>query len=305
MSRPDNPGRVPTVVFLSGKGGTGKTSVAAAFAVLGGVQVLADADVEAANLHILLAPRVKAEGDFEGSKAAVKDDARCTRCGACREACRFEAIDETFAIDPWLCEGCGACVHACPVDAIRLESRVTGHWITGESSRGPFAGAELLPGEENSGKLVTLVRQKARELADRTRPPRVLVDGPPGIGCPVIASITGVDGAILVTEPSVAGLHDLERALGVVRHFGAPAALVINRWDLAPAMADRVEAWAAREGIPVLARVPWDPAVPRAMVAGKSVVEADPDAPASRALREAHGRFLRLVAGEPGKTGPS
>ena len=287
----------PTIVFLSGKGGTGKTSVTAAFAVLGGHQVLADADVEAANLHILLAPRVEQEGEFEGSKVAIKDDSLCTLCGECREACRFEAIDEEFNIDPWLCEGCGACVHACPTNAIRLEAQVTGHWITGTSVRGPFAGAELLPGEENSGKLVTLVRGKAREIASRVETPWVLVDGPPGIGCPVIASVTGVDGAVLVTEPTVSGLHDVERALGVVRHFGAPAALVINKWDLSPGTTERIESWAAEQQIPVLARVPYDPAVPRAMVAGKSVVETDPEAPASRALREAYARFRQLVLG--------
>ncbi len=287
----------PTIVFLSGKGGTGKTSVTAAFAVLGGHQVLADADVEAANLHILLAPRVEEQGEFEGSKVAIKDDSLCTRCGECREACRFEAIDEEFNIDPWLCEGCGACVHACPVDAIRLEPQVTGHWITGTSARGPFAGAELLPGEENSGKLVTLVRQKARQIASRVETPWVLVDGPPGIGCPVIASVTGVDGAVLVTEPTVSGLHDVERALGVVRHFGAPAALVINKWDLSPATAERIESWATERQLPVLARIPYDPAVPRAMVAGKSVVETDPEAPASRALRDAYARFRQLVLG--------
>ncbi len=291
------PRRPPTIVFLSGKGGTGKTSVTAAFAVLGGHQVLADADVEAANLHILLSPRLEEEGEFEGSKVAIKDDALCTLCGECRQACRFDAIDDEFDIDPWLCEGCGACVHACPVDAIRMEPRVTGRWMTGTSDRGPFAGAELLPGEENSGKLVTLVRRKAREIADRVETPWVLVDGPPGIGCPVIASVTGVDGAVLVTEPTVSGLHDVERALGVVRHFGAPAALVINRWDLSPRTADRIEAWAAGEGLPVLGRVPWDPAVPRAMVAGRSVVETEPDSPASRALRDAYERFRQLVLG--------
>ena len=282
------------VLFLSGKGGTGKTSLAGAFASLMREKVLADCDVDAANLHLLLDPSVVAEGDYEGSSAAMRDARRCTACGRCREACRFQAIDEAFEIDPYLCEGCGACAYVCPEGAIALSPQVSGHWIQAETRLGPLASAELVPGEETSGKLVSHVKEKAQELAASKHIERVVVDGAPGIGCPVIASVTGVDVVILVTEPSLSGLHDLERALGVVRHFKVPAYLVINKADLSSELASQTRAFAKESALPVLGEIPFDPAVTRAMIAGRSVVE-DGDGPANDAFRRIYERFKEAV----------
>jgi MinD superfamily P-loop ATPase len=279
------------IVFLSGKGGTGKTSLAGAFAVLMKEKVLADADVDAANLHLLLDPVTEDEGEFQGSKEAIRDAVRCTGCGRCREVCRFEAIDADFRIDPFLCEGCGACVTVCPAEAIDLAPRVSGRWAVSSTRLGPLASAELHPGEETSGKLVTLVRTNAGALARKRGFERIVIDGSPGIGCPVIASATGVSAVILVTEPSASALHDLERILEVVRHFRIPAYLVINKADLSVDLTARVTAFAEAHDLPILGRIPYDPAVPRLMTAGKSAVE-DPGSPAGRQMRTLFSRFL-------------
>lgn len=262
-----------SILFLSGKGGTGKTSLAGAFAFLAKDKILADCDVDAANLHLLLDPKITTEGEFEGSKEALKDDAKCISCGKCREVCRFQAIDEDFSIDPYLCEGCGACVHVCPVEAITLSPRVSGHWYTAGSRLGPLASAELYPGEETSGKLVMLVKQKAYELGKEKNAKLLLIDGAPGIGCPVIASASGANLVILVTEPSLSGLHDLKRILGVVRHFGIPAYLVINKADINEKVSKKIEAFAAEEQLPLLGRIPYDRKVTEMMIVGKSAVE--------------------------------
>jgi len=292
------------VLFLSGKGGTGKTSLAGAFAVLMDEKVLADCDVDAANLHLLLAPRLVDEGNYEGSKAAEVNPDRCTGCGRCRQVCRFEAVSAEFRIDPFLCEGCGACVTACPAGAIDLVPRVSGRWFTAATRFGPLASAELYPGEETSGKLVSLVKQKARALAEDGRLERIVLDGSPGIGCPVIASVSGVTSAILVTEPSLSGLHDLERILGVVSHFGIPAYLVVNKADLSLELAERLEAFAADRDLPLLGRIPYDEAVLQCLAAGRSVVN-EKHSPAGEAMRAIYQRFVELqsdfetAGGEP------
>jgi len=278
------------ILFLSGKGGTGKTSLAGAFAVLAKEKVLVDCDVDAANLHLLLAPDVVDEGEFEGSKEAVKDSEACTSCGKCREVCRFQAIDEDLAIDLYLCEGCGACVYVCPVDAITLSPRESGHWFTASTRLGPLASAELYPGEETSGKLVMLVKQKAGELGKQVKAKRLIIDGAPGIGCPVIASASGVDAVILVTESSLSGLHDLKRILGVVRHFRIPAYLVINKADLSEEVSRKIEAFAALQELPHLGRIPYDRKVTERMVAGRSAVE-DETSPAGAAMQGIFARF--------------
>jgi len=272
-----------SILFLSGKGGTGKTTLAGAFAVLAQDKVLVDCDVDAANLHLLLDPTVIDEGAYEGSKTAIKNDDLCTACGKCREVCRFHAIGEDLSIDSYLCEGCGACAHVCPVGAITLRPQVSGRWMTAKTRLGPLASAELDPGEETSGKLVMHVKQRANALAEELGIERLVIDGAPGIGCPVIASVTGVDAVILVTEPTLSGLHDLERILGVVRHFGIPAHLVINKADLSTALAERVRAFAEESGLPILGEIPFDRRVTEAMVAGRSAVEDDESA-ASKAI---------------------
>jgi len=280
-----------SILFLSGKGGTGKTSLAGAFAVLAKEKVLVDCDVDAANLHLLLAPDVVGEGEFDGSKEAVKDSEACTSCGKCREVCRFAAIDEDLAIDPYLCEGCGACAYVCPADVITLFPRVSGHWLTATTRLGLLASAELYPGEETSGKLVMLVKQKAHELGKQVKAERLIIDGAPGIGCPVIASASGVNAVILVTEPSLSGLHDLKRILGVVRHFRIPAYLVINKADLSEEISRKIEAFAASQELPHLGRIPYDRKVTERMVAGKSAVE-DAESSAGAAMRGIFERFM-------------
>ncbi len=282
-----------SVLFLSGKGGTGKTSLAGAFAYLMEDKVLSDCDVDAANLHLLLDPEIEAEGEYQGSKEAVKDDARCIDCGECQRVCRFRAIDPEFHIDPFLCEGCGACVYVCPTDAITLSPRVSGKWYTASTRLGPLASAELYPGEETSGKLVTLVKQKAYALVKDVKAERLLIDGSPGIGCPVIASVSGANAVILVTEPSLSGLHDLERILKVVRHFRVSAYLVINKFDLNEEISAQIEEFARKEELSVLGRIPYDPAVPGMMIAGKNAVE-DPESAAGKAMREIFARFMEV-----------
>ena len=283
-----------SVLFLSGKGGTGKTSLAGAFAFLAKEKVLVDCDVDAANLHLLLDPQVVSEDTFVGSKEAIKDPDRCTSCGECRKVCRFYAIDETFQIDPYLCEGCGACAYVCPVDAITLSPKESGHWFTATTRLGPLASAELLPGEESSGKLVTLVKQKADELGKQEKAERLVIDGAPGIGCPVIASVSGVNAVILVTEPSLSGLHDLERILGVVKHFHIFAWLVINKADLSEEVSRKIEAFAASHELPLLGRIPYDRKVTEQMVEGKSAVE-DTESPAGAAMRQIFALFTEAL----------
>lgn len=282
-----------SVLFLSGKGGTGKTSLAGAFAFLAKEKVLADCDVDAANLHLLLDPKITSEGNFQGIKLAVKDNEKCTFCGKCREVCRFQAIDENFTIDSYMCEGCGACAYVCPVDAITLLLVDCGRWYTAQSRLGPLASAELYPGEETSGKLVSLVKEKAAGLAKETKVETLLIDGAPGIGCPVIASVSGVSAVILVTEPSLSGLHDLERILGVVRHFGIAAYLVINKADINEKVSEKIEAFAAAEQLPVLGRIPYDRKVTEMMVVGKSAVE-DAESLAGAAMSVVFERFTEV-----------
>ncbi len=284
-----------SVLFLSGKGGTGKTSLAGAFACLAKDKVLSDCDVDAANLHLLLDPEIQHEGEFQGSQEALKDDSKCINCGECARVCRFHAIDADFNIDSFLCEGCGACVYVCPTDAITLSPRISGKWYTAQTRLGPLASAELYPGEETSGKLVTVVKQKAYALAKEVSAERLLIDGSPGIGCPVIASVSGANAVILVTEPSLSGLHDLERILKVVRHFRIPAYLVINKYDLNDAVSAQIEEFAREEELTVLGQIPYDPTVPGMMIHGKSAVE-DPDSAAGKAMREIYSRFAEVIA---------
>ena len=279
------------ILFLSGKGGTGKTTVAGAFAALWSDKILADCDVDAANLHLLLDVEEQSSGTYEGSSLAAIDPDRCTACGRCVEACRFHAISRPIQVDPFLCEGCGTCVTVCPEDAPTLVPRTSGRWLVGASRFGPVVTAALVPGEEASGKLVSLVKRKASGLAERVSLERMVVDGSPGIGCPVIASTTGVDLVILVTEPSLSGLHDLKRVLAVVRHFRIEAQLVLNKFDLSSTMTDRIEAFADEAGLPILGRIPFDPEVSKAMVRGRSPVEID-GSPAGDALRALFERFL-------------
>lgn len=272
------------LVIISGKGGTGKTSLTACFAFLAKDKVLADCDVDAADLHILVHPRTIHEEDFRGGVKARIDAEKCSQCGTCRESCRFGAISEELVVNPLSCEGCGVCFHVCPEQAISLEEGLNGHWFISETRFGPMVHAALLPGEENSGKLVALVRNQAKVLARKQDIPLILVDGAPGLGCPVISSITGADRVLIVTEPSLSGLHDMERAMQLVGGFRIPVSVAINKYDVNPEVAEQIEQVSARAQATVLGRIPYDPQVIRSMVHRHCVVE-DGDSPANQAIR--------------------
>ena len=280
-------------VVLSGKGGTGKTSVAAALAHLAAQErqvVLADADVDAANLELLLSPQVVETHDFIGGKVADINVDLCTACATCAEVCRFGAIQpgDAYRVDPMACEGCAACFCECPAEAIRMVDRVSGRWFHSKTRLGPLFHARLFAGEENSGKLVAQVKQSARYLAWATDAGLLLVDGPPGIGCPVIATTTGADLALLIVEPSVSGVHDLKRILGVARHFQVPAAVCVNKADINPGRTAEVEALCHTEDVPLVGTIPFDTVVTEAMVHQQAVTEYDSGA-VSQALQGVWG----------------
>lgn len=246
------------LVITSGKGGTGKTTVAACFLTLAWRAGIADADVDAPNLHLLLHPKLLDEKEFKGAKKAVKKEEVCTGCGRCEDVCRFGAISD-LAIDPLRCEGCGLCVHVCPEHALSLEEVVTGRLMLSRTRYGRFVHARLYIGSEASGKLVTAVRRNAEKACLDEE--LIIIDGSPGIGCAVIASLSGTDLAVVVTEPSASGLHDLERILGVARHFGVSALVCINKYDLSPEMSEEIERYCLRENVELVGRIPFDPGV--------------------------------------------
>jgi len=295
-------GRLPEnglreIVVISGKGGTGKTTLAGSFAALAGRAVLADCDVDAANLGLILRPEVRTTHEFSGSRRAVIDVEKCTGCGRCADVCRGAAIREGDAhpeIMPFSCEGCGVCRHACPEGAIRMVDGVSGRWYVSDTPHGTLVHARLEPGEENSGKLVTVVRNEARRIAEASGRSLVLIDGPPGIGCPVIASLTGVSMALIVTEPTLSAMHDYRRVLEVCRHFGVPAAVTINRYDMHPANSRAITRDCDAEGVEVLGRIPYDPGVTSALLRGRTVVE-DSDGVASRRIRKLWRNVLSLA----------
>lgn len=262
------------LTVISGKGGTGKTSLAASFAVLCERDVVAvDADVDAANLSLIMRPELREEHEFSASREAVIDPEKCEECGLCRELCRFAAISETYRVDPVSCEGCGACYHGCPRGAVTMEEKVSGHWYISGTPYGTLVHARLGLAEENSGKLVTAIRNKAAELAGVEQKSSLIIDGPPGIGCPVIASLAGVSAALIVTEPTLSGIHDLERVLAVCRHFEVPAAVCINRCDLDEANTRAIEDYCAAQNTAVAGKIPFDRVFTEAVVAGVPVVE--------------------------------
>ena len=264
------------IVVLSGKGGTGKTSLTAVFASLMSKAVLVDCDVDAANLHLLLNPLVEERHDFVGAAKARVDTTACNGCGLCIEGCRFEAIrlNGIAAVDPLHCEGCGVCARICPVGAVSLEPRVCGQWFLSRTRNGPLLHARLAPGQDNSGKLVSTLRQSARTLANQNGSDWILVDGPPGAGCPVISSLTGSDYVVMVTEPTLSGYSDLQRAIAVADHFRVPTGIIINKADINSDVAGRIEEYAAATGRDVLGRICYDPAFTRAQLSGSSVLQA-------------------------------
>ncbi len=263
-----------TITVISGKGGTGKTSLVGSFAVLAGQKaVLVDGDVDAANLSLITGAQVIEEHSFYASKTAKTDPGKCNSCGLCLELCRFGAISEEYLVDELACEGCGLCSYACPEGAIRMEDVESGRWFVSNSPYGLLVHACLGIAGENSGKLVTTIRNRGAALAAGENKEYLIIDGPPGIGCPVIASLAGVDAALVVTEPTVSGLHDLERVIALCRHFGVSPAVCINRYDLEERQSEGIEAYCTQESIAFAGKIPFDRRFVLALLQGMPVVE--------------------------------
>ena len=263
------------IVVISGKGGTGKTVITASFASLAKNKVMVDCDVDAANLYLLLHPNIKETYEFTGKVAKIDQD-KCDQCGKCQEFCRFEAINKinnNFVIDPASCESCGVCVYICPQKAVKMVENLLGKWFISETKYGPLVHAKLGVGGENSGKLVSLVKERAKSIGEDEKKDLIIIDGPPGIGCPVIASLSGVDIALIVTEPTLSGIHDLERVLGVANHFGIKSLVCINKYNLNLENTQKIKNYCQDWGIEVVGEIPFDTAVTRALVMGKPIVE--------------------------------
>lgn len=282
------------IVVLSGKGGTGKTTVLASFAALAGQAVLADCDVDAANLYLLLQPQVHSDDPFRGAQVAVRDSQRCAQCGECERRCRFDAITPT-TVSESRCEGCGLCVLVCPQQALRLEPVVNGRLITGETRFGPMVYARLKPGGENSGQLVARVRKLTETTAAQTQVDWVLMDGPPGIGCTATSSLVDVDLAVIVTEPTLSGMHDMERVIQLAAHFAVPVAVVINKHDINPDNTRVIEQFCQDNHLPVLAKLPYDEAVVAANARQVPIVEYD-SGPVAAAMQTAWENLQHVAA---------
>ncbi|NPV02954.1 MAG: 4Fe-4S binding protein [Brevinematales bacterium] len=261
------------IVIISGKGGTGKTMITGALSALIQNKVITDCDVDAANLYLILQPETLATNTFVGGKKAFIEQGSCTRCGICRDICRFDAITPDFKIDPILCEGCSFCANACPELAIEMKENISGEWYVSGTRFGPFVHAKLGIGEENSGKLVTILRKEARKIAAEQNADWIITDGSPGIGCPVIASITGASMAVVVTEPSLSGKNDAERVIALAGKFKIPVCLVINKYDLNEELSNEMEGYFKNMGVIVLGKIGFDEAVVNSIVNGKTVIE--------------------------------
>ncbi len=295
------------IVILSGKGGTGKTSICAAFAHLCATEtdktssVFVDADVDAANLSLVLEPSKSLLNEFWGGSLAVIDSALCSNCGACSKVCRYDAIfpnpqnSQVQWIDPVACDGCAACVYACPEGAIQMVQQQEGNWFQSQTSFGPLFHAELFAGKENSGKLVTLIKQQGRLHAEDTHSKLMIIDGPPGIGCPVISACAGADLGLIITEPSQAGFHDLRRILNTLHHFKIPTVVCINKADIYLEGTAAIREYAAAEGVAQLDDIPYDENIPKAMINGKPITLMFPDSPASKSIRAVWQKTIRLL----------
>ena len=280
------------LVIISGKGGTGKTSLTAAFAALAENIVLCDADVDAADLHLLMAPAVKKRTDFMGGSLAVIRQDDCVECSRCLELCKFEAISEDFVVDPLSCEGCGVCVDLCPEKAIDFPIQKCGEWLISDTRYGTMVHARLGIAEENSGKLVSLVRQQVKEIAEKEDKELILTDGPPGIGCPVIAAIGGATALVIIVEPTVSGLHDMSRVADLARHFKVPGLVCVNKYDLNGKMAAKIEGIAVERNMEIVGRIPFDPGFTKAMVEGKNILEFASDSATARTVRSVWDKIL-------------
>jgi len=292
------------LVIISGKGGTGKTIISASFAALAKKKVMADCDVDAADLYILLHPEIQEEHAFSGGKKAIVDLEKCTGCGNCHDVCRFSAISERedgrITIDPVSCEGCGVCFYVCPTEAIIMERNISGKWFVSRTKYGPFVHARLGIGEENSGKLVTEVRNKAKEIVENDGLDLVIIDGPPGIGCPVIASLSGTDIALVVTEPTLSGIHDMERVVKTAHHFRTKTACCINKFDLNLMLSRQIEDWCNKNSVHVVGKIPYDEVVTKSLVQGIPLTQYKENS-AAKEVRNIWQRLSKLLLIEGSK----
>jgi MinD superfamily P-loop ATPase len=283
------------LVVISGKGGTGKTSITGALAALAPNIVLCDTDVDAADLHLLMNPDILKTSDFSGGGIAVINPEKCTQCGTCIDVCRFDAVSENFVVDDIACEGCGVCVDLCPEKAIDFPVKTCGQWFVSDTRFGPMVHARLGIAEENSGKLVTLVRKEARRLALEQGRDWIITDGPPGIGCPVIASIGGADAVLVVAEPTVSGIHDMNRAAELAAYFKVPVMVCVNKYDLNPEQASAIEQTAKNGKTAFVGRIAFDPVFTDAMIQGKTVMEYNGASSAGEAVRRLWEEIVKRV----------
>ena len=285
---------IKELVIISGKGGTGKTSISGSFAALAENKVMADCDVDAADLHLILKHSIISDESFSTGRKAQINSAKCNKCGKCLMLCRFEAIDDSFRINKLSCEGCGVCAEFCPEGAIEMADHESGRWFVSDTEKGPLVHARLGIAEGNSGKLVTLIRRKAKEIAEKKGCSLIIVDGSPGTGCPVIASVTGASYLLVVTEPTVSGLHDLKRALDLADHFRVKSGVCINRADINEEKTSEIKSYCAGRGTGILGSIPYDMEVTGAQIAGKTVVEFS-DGPAAKAIKELWNRIINEI----------
>jgi len=282
------------LTVISGKGGTGKTSITAAFASLAENAIFADCDVDAADLHLILKPKIKKTMKFHGLKIASIDNNLCIDCKKCYDSCRFNAIDTEINLTKESCEGCGVCAYVCPVKAIKMVDRDSGFAYISETRFGPMAHAILNTAEEASGKLVTMVRNIARDITEQEKRDLVLIDGPPGIGCPVIASMTGVNLVLIVTEPTLSAIHDLERVLGVAQHFHIPAVVCINKSSINAENTSKIEQYCKKNNILIVGKLPYDTTITQAMIHEQSVIEFS-DGVLSHDIRDMWNKILEVL----------
>jgi len=276
------------IAVISGKGGTGKSRIAAAFATLNGEVVVADCDVDAANLYLLFNPTHEEEVAYIGGNKAVINYDLCTTCGICESYCRFDAIsviNSKVVISGISCDGCFLCSHICPESAIKMAQNDKSRMYSGSFRNGKMVYGRLAPGEENSGKLVNTVREKAKQSAEENGLEIIILDGPPGIGCPVISTLPGVDKVVIVTEPSISGLHDMQRTVEIVQKFSLPAFVIINKYDLNSDMSDQIEDWCRQNRITIAGLLPFDRQMVEAMIMGKSITEFNPDNGISKKIK--------------------
>ena len=295
------------IVVISGKGGTGKTTIVASFAALAESPVLADCDVDAADLHLVLSPHIKQRHDFSGGKSAEIIPDKCTGCGKCFELCRYDAIKEgttfdefpkiNYSIDPIACEGCGVCAWFCPEKAIAFEDAVNGQWFISDTRFGPMVHAKLGIAEENSGKLVSLLRKEAKRIAEKEKKDLIIVDGSPGIGCPVIASIGGADSVVIVTEPTLSGEHDLERVAKLTKHFNIPAMVCVNKYDINLDITKRIEEKSQTMGLSLAGNIRYDKIANKAQIAKAAVVEYT-NLPVAEDIRKVWKSVTRVLESE-------